>query len=225
MPKPQRYRRRRKGEPFTVPIQQANRTPGPEILPWFWHPDRPGAQPPPEAVAKRLREMDSDLRVCFSPVHERWLVWVKNPRIGTQSEVAARYCKGWQLLFVWEHTITKEFLPLDEGLLFANLYAINAEKYASGESYFKRIQDDAKAAADAAEKSYTSDRRAEQKERLYDTQQISTAGLGNRAALHHSGTFIPSPGEQAWLRETRKWRIPAAQRKQEAEAQARAQSG
>ena len=199
-----RYRRRRRGEPFTIPVNQPKGPPpGPEILPWYWHPDREGVQPPPAAFAERLAEIDPDLRVCFSPVHERFLIWVKSPRSKNS------LCTGWLLLFIWEDPITKEFMPLTE-LVFHNIFYIARDKFPRAEAYFERIQADIAKAKAAREAAYQNDRKAEQRER-FSGFQISTAGKGNKAALHHSGTVVPSPGEQAWRAETRKARMPGAQ--------------
>ena len=197
-----RYRRRRPGEEFAVPLNQRKGPPlGPEILPWWWHPEREGAQPPPAAFAARLKEIDPELGVCFSPVHERWLIWVRNPRIQHP------LCRGWQLLFLWEHPVTKEFLPLNE-LVFHNLYYISAERWPGAVGYFERIQADIAKQKAALEKDHQNDRRDYQRD-FRNSLQISTAGRGNRAAMHHSGTIVPSPGEAAWRAETRKHTVSA----------------
>lgn len=199
---------RRSNSPVAVPFRgRTGPPPGPEVLPWYWHPNRYGSQPPPQAFADRLREIDPDLRVCFSPVHERWLVWVKSPRsVNT-------LCTGWRMLFLWEHPITKAFLPLNE-LIFHNLFFIDANRWGTAKAYYDRIETDLNKERDRRRNDYNRQRDAEQRE-FADMHRISSAAPGNRAALHHDGTLIPSPGHQAYLRETRKTRLPSEMIRQE----------
>ena len=195
-----RLRRRRPHErdTFGVPLNQhTGPKPGPEVLPWYWHPDRDGAQPPPAAFAKQLAEIDPDIKVCFSPVHERYLIWVRNPRIGADPASTAHWmCKGWQLLMLWEHPTTHEFLPLSE-LLFHNLVLIRATSHPSAVAYFNKIQDGIDKAKASLNASIDNDREAQQAD-WRQSMQISTAGKGNKFALHHDGTMVPGPAEQAW---------------------------
>lgn len=198
-----RYRRRnpRDGE-FAVPIQQRQGPPpGPEVLPWYWHPGRDGAQPAPSAFDKRLKEICPDLAVVFSPVHERWMVWVKNPRI--QHEL----CRGWQLLFLWEHPQTHEFLPLNE-LVFHNLMLIDSSKYAGAKDYFDKVQKSIDDARKEREKTYQNERRASQRE-FTKMFEISSAGSGSKFAMYHDGTMAPGQSDRNWRAETRKHRLPS----------------
>lgn len=202
-----RYRRRPTqgvpGPQFQVP--QRARTgppPPPEILPHYWHPGRDGAQPPPEAFAKQLAEIAPDVQVCFSPVHERWLVWAKNPKI--QHEL----CRGWQLLFLWEHPVTHAFLPLNE-LLFGNLVIIKVTSHPSAVAYYDKIVANAMAAQESQKRSYDNTRIAKQQAML-DGTNITTAGKGNKFALHHDNTTgLPSRGEAMWRKATEKLRMPS----------------
>ena len=205
-----RLRRRRphEREQFKVPLRtHKGPPPGPEILPWYWHPDREGAQPPPAAFAAQLHTIAPDVQVVFSPVHERWLVWAKNPRI--QHEM----CRGWQLLMIWEHAITKEFLPLNE-MLFHNLVLIRVTSHPSAVAYFNKIQKEMGDRKASQLATHDNDRQAQQGE-FRQSLQISTAGKGNKFALHHDGTLVPGKAEQAWRAETRKSRLPSAALKQE----------
>lgn len=211
MPSP-RWRRRKQGEVFGLPLNmRKGPPPGPEILPWYWNPDRDGVKQPPAAVVRQLRELDPDLRAVFSPVHERYLIWLKSDRIQNA------LCKGWLLLFIWEDPTTKEYLELGDPptLLFHNLYLIAAHRFPNAKGYYDTIQKSIEAKKAEREKDYQNGRRDMQRD-YYSSYKISTAAPGNRAALHHSGTIVPSPGEQAWRTETRKWRIPSEQVKQEA---------
>lgn len=212
-----KYRRRRpeEREKFTVPVnQRKGPPPGPEVLPWYWHPDREGAVPPPAAFAEQLARIDPDLRVCYSPVHERWILWVKNPRIGRMG-AAQWLCRGWQLLMLWEHSVTHEFLPLSE-LVFANVYLISAGRYAGAKEYYDKLMAEAERAKEERSKKFDNDRQAEQNE-VRESWKISSAGDGSRSALHHSGTVVPSQGEAAWRAETRKHRLPPELLKREEE--------
>lgn len=219
MPKPIRYRRRRPGEApqFTVPLnQRKGPIPGPEILPWYWNPKREGAQPPPAAFKEKLESIDPDLAVCFSPVHERWLIWVRNPRIRHWM------CRGWQLLFLWEHPITHEFLPLNE-LVFHNLMLINAERFRNASEYYDRIQADVEKAKAERQAKFDADRTTEQEEWRKQVDNPSTAGTGSKCALNDS--LIPSAGEAAWRAETRKHRLPSHVLKQEKDEREKAHYG
>jgi hypothetical protein len=206
-----RYRRRKPSErpQFGIPHNQhKGPTPPPEVLPWFWHPERDGAQPPPAAFDKRLKEIDKDLSVCFSPVHERWLVWARNPRIGRDSSKATSWlCPGWQLLYIWEHAITHEYLPLNE-LVFHNLMLIDAQKYGNAKQYYDKIEASIQRQREDRDKKYNSDRNAQQKD-WYQSMQISTAGKGNKFSLNHDGSMIDSPSTAAWRKETAKFRLPS----------------
>lgn len=198
-----RYRRKRPEErtQFAVPLnQRVGPPPGPEILPWYWHPNREGAQPPPTAFQEQLARIDPDLAVCFSPVHERWLIWVKN------AQRVNSLCTGWQLIFLWEHPVTHAFLPLNE-LVFHNLYLVMASRFPNAIAYFDSIQAEMAKEKAAKEARHQDDRKTTQRE-FRASLQISSAGQGNRSALYHSGTLVPSPGEAAWRAETRKRRLP-----------------
>lgn len=204
MPTP-RYRRRRPEErdQFTVPLRMhKGPKPGPEVLPYYWHPDRQDVQPAPKAFQLQLAAIDPDLRAVFSPVHERWLIWVRNARIQHW------LCKGWQMLFFWEHATTHEFLPLDE-LLFHNLMLIDAKRYRSASEYFDKIEQRVAAGKEAKDRTYTDERRGLQMEML-DSNKISNLGTGSKSALHDDGTMVDSQGTANWRDETRKWRLPEA---------------
>lgn len=196
-----RLRRRKGPANFAVPLnQRKGPPPGVEVLPWFWHPDRDGSQPCPKEFHAQLIAIHPDLRVCFNPVMERWVLWVKNPRI--QHEM----CRGWQLLMFWEHSITKEYLPLSN-LLFHNLMLIDATKYQGAKDYFKRIQDDVERQKQAKNNVYEQDR-DDRNEDMRLSHQISTAGKGNKSALHDTADIVPSAGDIQWRQETRRWRLP-----------------
>lgn len=205
---PPKWRRRRPGdrEQFSVPIRKSDAPRSPEILPWYWHPDRLGVNRGPEAFQKQLAEIDKDLAVVFSPVHDRWLIWVRNPRM--QNSV----CPGWQMLFLWEHPTTHAFLPLNE-LVFHNLFHIMAHRFPNARTYYESISRDIDRQREERNRAYTNDREALQGE-IYDSQKISTAGKGNKFAQHHSGTIVESPSQIAERQESRRWRLPSDMLKQ-----------
>lgn len=212
-----KYRRRGPAERFSVPINQPRERPGPEVLPWYWHPNRDGVTPAPVAFAKQLAAIDPDLRACFSPVHERWMIWVKNPRI------QHALCRGWGLLFLWEHPVTKAHLPLSE-LVFHNLMLIDANRFRNGLEYFDKIQKRIEAAKAEKMKTHTNERQSLQRE-IRDSWQISSAGKGNKFALHHDGTAELGRGDRNWREDTRKHRLPSALLRQEQDDKERSEYG
>lgn len=201
---PVKWRRKRPEErtQVSVPLNlHKGPKPGPEILPWYWHPDREMVKPAPAAFRAQLARIDPDLRAVFSPVHERWLIWVRNPRIQHWM------CRGWQMLFLWEHPVTHEFLPLNE-LLFHNLMLIDAKRYRNGQEYYAKIEQRVAEAKEAKERTYTDERHGLQRE-MMDSHQISNLGTGSKSALHDDGSLVDSQGTRNWRAETRKWRMPA----------------
>ena len=220
MPRPPRYRRRRpeEREQFSIPLNRpTGPKPGPEVLPWYWHPNRESVQQAPAEFRRRLHAIDSDLEAVFSPVHEGWLIWVKNPRIQHW------LCKGWQLLYLWEHPQRHEFLPLNE-LVFHNLMLIDAKRYAGAQQYYEKVQAGVEEARLERDKVYTAERRDRQSEML-ESHKISTAGTGSKSALHDTNDMVDTPGMRLWRRQTRKWRLPSEVLKREADEKEQRQYG
>jgi hypothetical protein len=142
---------------------------GPEEMPHFWHPGRPGVKTAPEWFKVELERFDPDLRVTWNPITERWQVWVPSP--------AAKYhlCPGWRLLFVHRGP-SGEYLPLDDRL-FARLYHASAAKWGSGKQYFARLQAEMerdRLKSEAAARQDTLDRGVD----WWKTTQISVSGCG-----------------------------------------------
>src|SRR5690348_10763831 len=113
--------------PFNVRVNSGSPV-GPEMLPHYWHPNRPDSQLAPEWFRKQLKAIDQDLEVCWSPVHERWLVWHRNGR------VTHHLCPGWLLLFV-HHGADGSYRPLDERLL-ARVEQCSVKSAGSAKKYF-----------------------------------------------------------------------------------------
>lgn len=196
-----RLRRRRAGE-FSLPLNaRKGPKPGPEVLPWYWHPGRFGIEQAPKAFLEKLAKIDPDLRAVFNPVLERWQIWIRRP--ANQNSL----CAGWSLLFLWEHPTTKAFLPLDE-LVFHNLHLMDGTRFRNASEYFGKIEAEWEKNKEARSKAFD-DTRKDMQADMMKTHVISSAGQGNRSALYDSGTVVPSRGEAAWRRETRKWRIPS----------------
>jgi hypothetical protein len=84
---------------------------------------------------------------------------------------------------------------------------VSAKMFPNAIAYYDRIQADIAKEKAAREARHQDDRKTTQAE-FRKSLQISSAGQGNRAALYHSGTIVPSPGEAAWRAETRKRRLP-----------------
>ena len=179
-------------------------------MPWYWHPDRAGVELAPESFRTRLADISPLLALCRppgnAPLVQKWAMCMRKPSI--QSPV----CPGWLLLFLWEDA-QGTVLPLDNRVL-ANLYMISKARFGSGRKYFEHCVGEMQRDKAAREKTYQSDRAAQQKEFRQSTH-ISNLGKGNKFARHHDGTLIPSQGQLNWhAQERRKW-IPSAVRQDE----------
>ena len=165
----------------------------PACLPQYWYPQRFGVQYAPDDFRTQLRRINADLDCTWTPVDHRWLIWQRDPT------VQHHLCPRWSLKIVWQGHQDR-FLPLDERV-FANIYARQVKRYeGEGKGYFERIvseMDRDKAIAVKDSKADASARRRE----LFRSRQITNIGRGNKFALHHDGTIIPSRGELDWQRE------------------------
>ena len=182
--------------------------PGPEAEFVYWHPDRLGVELASPATLTKLLAIHPSLSACRPPAkapvpRARWLIWARDPK-ATNS-----FCPGWYLVFVWEVTKTRLALPLEP---FSHLedciYAVMATKIGGHQAYFKKMFAERQAAKEARESTYQDGRQAKQRDFLA-SRRISSAGRGNRFALHHDGTIVPSQGELAWFRETAAARMPS----------------
>ena len=179
-------------------------------MPHYWHPDRVGVQPAPEAVRREIAAIHPDLRVVKPPAGapmdcKPWIVWYRNP------DVKHPLCPGWSLVFVWEFADTKTPKPLDNRL-YANIYAVDGRRFGSALKYFNGCVDEisrdrqkAKAQSQALTQSMSND--------VEQYRKIKNIGMGNKFALHHDGTLIPSKGEFAWRQETLYDRLPGKVRR------------
>lgn len=200
-------RRPQRTAPFQMPI---NKAPEPKLPPgalfWFWHPERDGVEHSPRAFDVQLKAIHPGLFATRPPAgapkpcDQRWIIWQRDE---TQKN---RVCPGWKLLFLWP---PKDYdpIPLDNRV-FANLAIIDPRRYASSREYFDGIVANLQREHQAREDShhqYLADSRKE----FFETHKIKNIGRGNKFALHHDGTILPSRGEQNWAREREHLMLPA----------------
>lgn len=227
--------------PFTIPVQKraegATEPLDPGALYHFWHPDREGVEHAPADVTRRLLDIggvDHEGRPVLSccrppagaPIRCRgWNVFFRKP------EITHRLSPGWMLILAWNDGAEPHPRPLAiDNRMYANLHLQslkggretlgrdfrNAEEYWTG--IVQQLKHD-KARDEEAQRNYRHDRA----EDLRQTYKISTAGRGNRFALHHDGTILPSRGEQSWIRERAKHALPSDVLRAEAEYKVRQQ--
>lgn len=118
-------------QPFTMPVARP-RPVGPEASDWFWNPNRVGVRGAPDYFAAQLQAFDPELAITWNPLTERWLVWVRKPKL------VSKLCRGWLLLFPVRYE-DGSYQPLDDRI-FARLYAISGQRWGSGAAYFRRIE-------------------------------------------------------------------------------------
>lgn len=185
-----------------------------EALPHYWHPDRMGVEHAPGHFRNELLRIHPDLACCRPPANaptpsHAWLVWYKKPAI--RHELSP----GWLLLFVWQereeigngHPDRLTPLPLDNRV-FANLYRISAGAWGGAMGYFKGVVQTLE--ADRARKDEANDAWKDDHAKDYrDFMKIKSSGRGNKAALHHSGTIVPSRGELLWRQEIHDRMLPS----------------
>lgn len=174
-------RTRKAAAPITMPIGRIVPL-GPETSWSFFHPNRVGAKPAPAAFAAEVRAIDPNLAVAWHPIHERWCVWVKNPRI------THWICAGWQLLFPVKYP-DGSYMPLDARTL-AEIVNRSPRKWGNGLRYFERVYSEIQREKRAA-KQHHSDIVGQNARDRWDFAQIkvSMAGpsSGSKFTTHHSG--------------------------------------
>lgn len=148
----------------------------------FFHPGRCDVRFGPDWFRDQLRAIDPNLDVTWHPVHERWCVWVRNPRI------THPMCPGWQLLFPVQYP-SGRYLPLDERTI-AKVYDRSPRKWGNARIYFDRIEDEIlrdRLKVETARKEEV----AQSARDHWDFAQIkiSMAGpsSGSKFATHHAG--------------------------------------
>ncbi len=175
-------------------------------VPHYWHPERPGVEHAPAAFAKQLAAVHRDLCIVkpptgapLPPQFHCWTLWVRQPRI-TQ-----RLCPGWQLLLPWSYYGRP--LPLDERLFAAIAHFDRRHLGENAVQYFDRIIRERDRGRERAADSNRKDTVAEARE-FFDFTKIKNIGRGNKFALHHDGSVLPSRGERNWTRENERRLLP-----------------
>lgn len=198
------FRRQMGRNPQRLPLAHGIpiRTPKPleqAALYHYWHPDRDGVESCPTHFATRLADFHRDLAICRPPgqaptISRPWLVWYR------KSSVTHHLSPGWVLLFCWQ-TPPPELtpLPLDERV-FANLYTISAQAFGGAVNYFESVV--AKMKADKVRIQDIDRANMEDRKRDFmQSRKIKNIGRGNKFAMHHDGSVVPSRGEANWQRE------------------------
>lgn len=192
------------GQPFHEPITSVP-TLDRAALPFYWHPQRHGVEEAPAWFAAQLAGMHADLRCVRPPAnaplpYRAWTMWYRKPSI------THALCPGWLLLFEWVSP-TNEPLPLDNRVL-ANLYLRSRRAFPSAVKYFDRCMQTSQERKARRKATFNQESRDRRREYL-DFMQIKNTGTGNKFALHHDGTVVPSRGQQNWMQETRA-RLPSS---------------
>jgi len=169
-----------------------------EHLHQFWHPQRFGVELAPARIRTQLRRINPDLDATWDPTNHRWLIWQREPL------VTHRLCPGWSLKIVWKGHDGR-YLPLDERL-WANIYARQLWRYEkAGLGYIDRIISEIE--RDRAIRKKDTDHELSSRRREYlKTRRISNIGRGNKFALHHDGSIVPSRAEVNWRRELQRFK-------------------
>lgn len=181
-------------------------------LPHYWYPERSGVEPCPKDFAARLAAVHPDLRLVRPPARAPvaircWFLWTK------KESVRHELCPGWWLLMAWQ--VNGKPLPLDERL-FAAIWHFDARNYKNAVEYFDRLIAERDRGRALEQKRYRTELQAQAKE-FYDSLKISSAGRGNKFALHHDGTVVPSRGEIAWTKERSRLSLPSSVLREERE--------
>jgi hypothetical protein len=171
-----------------------------------------GIELAPQETLTKLQALHPSLSACRpaagAPVpRRRWLVWGRDPKVENP------FCPGWYLVFVWEVTQTNAALPLEPFQHLEDcISAVMVAKVGGRKAYFDKLFKERADLKAAQERGYQDVRQAKQLDFLA-ARRISTAGRGNRFALHHDGTIVPGQGELNWLRQTAEARMPSDVRK------------
>lgn len=121
----------RKLSPFTMTPARPKKL-GREHHRWFFHPNRCDIRLGPERFRRLLKDFDQGLEVAWNPIHERWGIWMRDPKI--QHPV----CQGWKLMF-FSQDEKGVYEPLDQRIL-AKLYARSAKQFGNLWEYWLRVE-------------------------------------------------------------------------------------
>jgi len=155
-------------EPFTQPIARPPKL-GPEIHSWFFHPFRPDIKFGPVSFRRLLHEIDQGLEVTWNPIRERWVVWMKDPKIDHP------ICQGWRLICNVEHP-NGDYMPLDERTL-AKIFARSAKAHGNLWEYWLRVEQEMERDREKSRAAYTQDT-IDRSMPSFDHSQISVSMFG-----------------------------------------------
>lgn len=155
---------------------------GPETSWSFFHPGRVDARRAPADFRSQVHAIDPNLDVVWHAVHERWCVWVRNPRIRFWM------CPGWQMLFVVRYA-DGSYMPLDTRTL-ATIFDRSPRKWGNARQYFDRLEAEMHAERRRKKAAHSNEIGAIAREK-FDSCQISVsmrgASNGSKFQKHHSG--------------------------------------
>ena len=173
----------------------------------YWHPDREGVEQAPEHFRRELELISPDVKVVRPPASAptyyplAWLAWYRNHR------VTHYLSPGWLMLREWRDR-NRVPLPLDQRV-FSYLYSVSARAFGNGKKYWDHCVVEMQRDKAAREKVHTDGTR-DRMEDYRQYTQIKSIGTGNKFALHHDGTSVPSRGQANWLAERRRRMAPGA---------------
>ncbi len=161
--------------PVGGPIKKVSRE---EFVQW-WHPDRIGAKSkvPDPIFMKKLAELDENVDVTWSPVHQRWILWLR------ASTVKNIFHPGWKLLFVVEDA-EHNFVPLDERSL-ARLYSASMKKWGTAKHYFDHVEKTMREEQERASAQTRQDTMDEAME-TFEHSQIKNINSGSNFSTYHA---------------------------------------
>lgn len=151
-----------------------------ESIYWYWNPSRPGVQLGPEWFRSKLHELSDELEVTWDAYHERWLVFMRQPRV--QHPIGM----GWTLLCVVQDE-EGSYMPIDERVL-AHLYVRSRKKWGDGLKYFEAVQREIEKEKEAADKADL-DENIQQATEAFTHSQISVGygpSNGSKFSTYHS---------------------------------------
>lgn len=116
----------------------------PEVITWYWNPNRAGMRFAPKHFRDRLKQFDPELECVWNGHTERWQIFMRDLKIQT------KICAGWKLLFPVQDA-DHNFMPLDERV-FCRLFEASAQRWGSGKQYWGRIEAEMERDKEKAEK-------------------------------------------------------------------------
>lgn len=199
----------RRLHPHKVPVQAETPYLPPAALYHYWYPERDGVEHCPADFAQKVRDIAGDQIAIVrpparAPVRCRcWLMFYRKP------EVTHPLSPGWFLLRAWNdgHEPHPKPLPLDNRLLAA-MWEASAYKWGNAEAYWKHCVSEMQRDKAIQDKDFSNESMARARD-IRAFHKIKNIGPGNKFALHHDGSIVPSQGEQNWTVERLKHLLPS----------------